>query len=246
MDISSFMNPASPDSGGTAGQFSNALDDGLDREAFLKMLVAQLNNQDPMNPQEGHEFAAQLAQFSTVEQLQSLNKQFTEQTSLLGGLGDTVEDSMESQGEEIASLRNTMEINRATNFIGRTIETKGNTVSWRGEGAAPLTATLAEPAAQAEITVRDAQGTVVRTFTATDLQAGPQAFPWNGLMDNGETAPPGAYTFNVRATDAQGNRVSAEPMTIGTVDRVSFGTDGTKLWIGDVGIPLSDVRSMRS
>lgn len=246
MDISSFMNPAAPVNGGSNGQFSNALDDDLDREAFLKMLVAQLNNQDPMNPQEGHEFAAQLAQFSTVEQLQSLNKQFAEQMTLLGALGDTVGDSMESQGEEIASLRNTMEINRATNFIGRTIETPGNTVSWSGDGAAPITATLTKPAAQAEITVRDGQGTVVRTFTATDLQAGPQAFPWNGLMDNGETAPPGAYTFNVRATDAQGNRVSAEPMTVGTVDRVSFGADGTKLWIGDVSIPLSEVRTMRS
>jgi flagellar basal-body rod modification protein FlgD len=246
MDISSFMNPADPVNGGSNGQFTGALDDGLNREAFLKMLVAQLSNQDPMNPQDGHEFAAQLAQFSTVEQLQSLNQRSAQQMNLLSGLGETVGTSMESQGEEIASLRNTMEISRATNFIGRTIETKGNTVSWRGEGAAPLTATLAQPAAQAEITVRDAQGTVVRTFTATDLQAGPQAFPWNGLMDNGETAPPGAYTFDVRATDAQGNRVSAEPMTVGTVDRVSFGTDGTKLWIGDVSIPLSDVRSMRS
>jgi len=246
MDISSFMNPAAPFNGGSNGQFTGALDNGLGRDAFLKMLVAQLNNQDPMNPQDGHEFAAQLAQFSTVEQLQSLNQRSTQQMDLLSGLGETVGTSMESQGEEIAALRNTMEISRATNFIGRTIETKGNTVSWSGDGAAPLTATLAAPAAQAEITVRDGAGNVVRTFTATDLQAGPQAFPWNGLMDTGETAPPGAYTFNVRATDAQGNRVSAEPMTVGTVDRVSFGTDGTKLWIGDVGIPLSDVRSMRS
>jgi len=245
MDISSFMNAAGS-SQEQENRFTGALNDGLDREAFLKMLVAQLSNQDPMNPQEGHEFAAQLAQFSTVEQLQSLNKQFAEQMQLMSSLGEDVGNSMASQGEEMTAMRNTMEINRATSFIGRTIETRGNTVSWSGEGAAPITATLAKPAAQAEITVRDGKGNVVRTFTETDLQSGPQTFPWNGLMDNGETAPPGAYTFNVRATDAGGNRVSAEPMTIGTVDRVSFGEEGILLWIGNASIPMGDVRSAGS
>ncbi len=249
MDISQFINPSqteqSRSSENGSNNFAGALDDGLDREAFLKMLVAQLNNQDPLNPQEGHEFAAQLAQFSTVEQLQSLNKQFAGQSEILEVLQEEFGDQMTTQNEKIESLRSGMQLNRATSLIGQTIETKGNQVSWSGSGAAPLNVHFDKPAATATVTVRDSDGNVVRTLEATDIQQGPQTFPWDGMMDDGETAPPGAYTFQVRAEDSNGNRVPTETITIGTVDRVSFEGDGKALlWMGNVSIPLSEVRSM--
>ena len=102
-DIASVTSNASVNTGGA---ITSAMKGGvMGKDDFLKMLVAQLKHQDPMNPMEGQEFAAQLAQFSSVEQLVQLNKQY------------------ETQAESTAALAESLANNGALSTIGRTVQT---------------------------------------------------------------------------------------------------------------------------
>ncbi len=216
----------------------------LNRDDFLQLLVAQLANQDPLNPQEGHEFAAQLAQFSSVEQLSNISSTLalhSEQLALLS------EGSAAAAGQQIAlanAINDRTTLSAATALIGQTVEAAGDTAVWNGTDPAALSFRLDAPAAEVTVTVRDANGAVVRTITPGHLGEGAHVPAWDGLTDDGTPAEPGAYTFSVAATDADGEAVSATTFTRGRVDRISIDADGAKLWIGPFAVALDDVLSV--
>ena len=198
----------------------------LGKEEFLRLLVTQLSNQDPMNPMQGQEFAAQLAQFSSVEQLININ------------------ESVSAQGEMQQLLSQGINSGVAAGLIGKQVEAAGNQVGWQGEGEVPLQFELATAAPSATLTLRDAAGNVAHTLELKNLKAGRHAIEWNGENDGGARLPQGVYSFEVNAVDTDGNPVAAAPSTRGRVDRVSFGQDGIRLWLGDVSIPMSAVQSV--
>jgi len=117
------------ESGGN-GALSQATSANLGKNDFLKLLTTQLQNQDPSNPMKGKDFAAQLAQFSSVEQLTNISGQIEEQGKSDGALAQSINDSV------------------ATDLIGQTVETSGNTLQWTGEGEAPLSVDLERPASR--------------------------------------------------------------------------------------------------
>jgi flagellar basal-body rod modification protein FlgD len=213
----------------------------LDRDDFLQLLVAQLANQDPTNPQSGHEFAAQLAQFSSVEQLSNISGTLavhSEQLALLSE-GSAAAAAQQAQLSGLISDRTTLAT--ASAMIGQTVEAAGNTAVWDGSAAAPLPFRLDQPAAAVTITVRNAEGAVVRTIEPGHLGGGAHAPAWDGLADDGTPAEPGAYTFQVEAADADGEPVDVTTYTRGQVDRITIEEDGARLWIGPFAIALDEV-----
>lgn len=126
---------------GGKGALSQATSANLGKNDFLKLLTTQLQNQDPSNPMKGKDFAAQLAQFSSVEQLTNISGQIEEQGKSDGALAQSINDSM------------------ATDLIGRTVKTSGNTLQWTGEGEATFGVDLERPASEATVTIRDAGAT---------------------------------------------------------------------------------------
>ena len=132
-------------------------------------------------------------------------------------------------------------LSAATALIGQTVEAAGNTTVYDGTDPAPLSFTLDKPAASVTITVRDADGNVVRTIEPGHLGSGSHVPTWDGLTDDGTPAEPGAYTFKVEATDTDGESVAVTTYTRGRVDRISIDEDGAKLWIGSFAIALDDV-----
>lgn len=216
----------------------------LDRDAFLQLLVTQLSNQDPLNPQDGHEFAAQLAQFSSVEQLTSIGETLAGQTQLLAGLSQGLNASSIRQEELSALLTQRADLASATGLIGQTIEAEGNHTVWNGTDRAPMGFELGGPSAHTTVTVRDENGRAVRTMELGHLGQGRHAPSWDGTGDDGRTLPPGTYTFDVIATDTDGDTVEATPFTQGRVDRITIEADGITLWIGTHGVPLADLRSL--
>ncbi len=222
MEIASTFNPIDPNQNpGTTGASSV-----LGQDEFLKLLVTQLSNQDPLNPLSGQEFAAQLAQFSSVEQLVNI--------------GNTVEQN----GATMDLLNQTTNAGIASSLIGSTVEALGNEVGFDGTESIPMAFDLEANAADVTVTIHDTAGNLVRTLTLGPNDKGQRDFEWDGKNDNGETVQQGQYTFDVSATDANGVAVSSSTIVRGTVDRVTFGAEGILLWIGDSSISLANITTV--
>lgn len=198
----------------------------LGRDDFLKLLTTQLSNQDPLNPMDGQEFAAQLAQFSSVEQL--LN----------------IKDSIEGLMEANSQLASSMNSGVAAGLIGKTIEAPGDTTYLEQGETRDVHFELDADAAQATITIRNEAGTTVRTLSPGALDEGTQRIEWDGLDENGNAAPSGFYSYSVDARDADGNAIEVDTFMSGRVDRVTFERDGIRLWVGDTPVGMQDVVSV--
>jgi flagellar basal-body rod modification protein FlgD len=198
----------------------------MGKEEFLRLLVTQLSNQDPLNPLDGQEFAAQLAHFTSVEQL--LN----------------IQQTLVANGELNSMLAQGINSGVASGLIGRVIEADGAQIVWDGASAAGSGFELDGAATEVTVTVRDASGNVVRTLTLGPTESGRHALDWDGRDDNGAIVPKGAYRMDVAAKDGEGSNIAAQTFLSGRVDRVTFGQDGIKLWIGDLAVAMGRVRSV--
>jgi flagellar basal-body rod modification protein FlgD len=199
----------------------------MGKEEFLRLLVTQLSNQDPMNPLDGQEFAAQLAHFTSVEQL--LN----------------IQQTLVANGELNSVLAQGINSGVASGLIGRTIEADGAALLWDGSTTGGAGFDLAGAATEVHVTIRDAAGNIVRVLDLGSTEAGKHTIDWNGRDANGATVPKGTYTMEVSARDTNGDRIPTQTFTAGRVERVTFGQDGIKLWIGELGIAMGKVRSVQ-
>lgn len=200
----------------------------LGKQDFLKLLTTQLKAQDPMSPMKGQEFAAQLAQFSSLEQLLNINETLSGQSSSNGLLASRLNSSM------------------AADFLGKEVQAGGNALQWTGDGDVPLGFDLAGPATDVRLTIRDATGNPVFQQDMGGLNAGFHEFAWDGTNADGEDVARGSYSFTVEAADSNGTAIEASPYQSGTVDRVTFGEGEPTLWVNGSQIPLSQVRSLAS
>lgn len=198
----------------------------LGKQDFLQLLTTQLKTQDPMNPMKGQEFAAQLAQFSSLEQLLNINETLGSQSTSNGLLAARLNRSV------------------AADFLGKQVQAGGNVLQWNGEDEVPLGFELAGPAADVTVTIRDATGRPVFQQDMGGLTAGFHEFAWDGNNGDGDEVPRGRYTFTIEAADTNGTAVEAAPFQNGAVDRVTFSDGEPTLWVNDTPIPLSQVRSL--
>lgn len=190
-------------SGLGAGALTQALggDKSLGQEAFLKLLVAQLQNQDPLNPQENHEFVAQLAQFSSLEQSIGINARL----------------------DELALQNRGLQNSQVVGLVGKQAIVRGNIVTLRGQGEfVPISFNLENAAQEATVTIRDASGRSVRTLQVGARAAGNVTVQWNGQDDTGLPQPAGPYQVTVTAKNEAGGPVSLSQQTSGTIQSVSF------------------------
>lgn len=191
-------------------------------QRFLKLLVTQLNNQDPLNPLDNAQLTSQLAQMSTVSGIEKLNT----------ALQSLVAQSGSSQALQAASL------------IGRAVLVPGSQVALVGGTAAPFGIDLQGGADSLEATVVDAAGNVVRTFDMGAQSAGVKPMSWDGRSDAGAQLADGAYTIQVSAT-AGGNAVAANALTLSTVASVAQSSAGVTLNLNNGGTAsLSSVKQI--
>jgi flagellar basal-body rod modification protein FlgD len=139
-----------------------------------------------------------------------------------------------------------MNLSTASALIGQTVEVASNEITWNGSDPASFGFELAGPAADATVTVRDADGQVVRTIALGERGHGRHAVTWDGLGDDGAPVPEGDYTFEVSAQNTDGGDVASTSYVRATVDRITIEGSGVLLWFGTRSVPLSDLRSVIS
>jgi flagellar basal-body rod modification protein FlgD len=212
---------ASADTALAAGTAAAQPGGALGKDQFLKLLIAQMQNQDPMAPMDGTQMATQLAQFSSLEQLQQINTTLTSQQT--------------SSGSLLGAIQSTA----AINTIGHTVVAVGNQVQVGGaSGATTVTANLAGASSGGTIHILNSAGTEVGTTTFGAVQGGRQSFnlgnATKGLSD-------GTYTYSIDAKDSSGGPVAVQTYTSGRVDGVSTGQNGLVLTAGGLTIPYANV-----
>jgi flagellar basal-body rod modification protein FlgD len=192
-----------------------AAETALGKDAFLKMLVAQLKNQNPLSPLDGTDFAAQLAQFSSLEQLTNMSTQMENLTSSIGSMVNS----------------------QLVTMIGSEVTANGNTITADGT-AKTLTYSLASDISSGEIGIYDSNGSLVATLPIGSAGAGTNTAVWDS---SGRT---GTYTFAVSGTDLQGNSVSGTTMTTGAVTGVNFQGGTSYLVVNGQNVAFGDIVSV--
>jgi flagellar basal-body rod modification protein FlgD len=211
---------ATPDATTTQAAMKKSM--GMNKDDFMKLFIAQLQYQDPLKPQDPSAMLNQLSQLSLVEQSYNSNT--------------ALNNMLTAQNNSISLT--------AVSFIGKDVKANGNAVSFDGSTPSTLEFTLSLPTATTQVSIADATGKTVRTAALGSSTAGDKVFSWDGRDDSGALLPAGAYTFAVRATDANGKTLPATTFTTGRVDGVNLSGSTPQLSIGTTSVGLGDVISM--
>ncbi len=173
---------------------------------FLSLLVAQMRNQDPLNPLDNAQVTSQLAQLSTVQGIETMNKTLLELADRLGA-------------DQLA---------QAASLIGRDVLVPGKTLHFDGEGNSRFGVDLDTPADTVKVSVFDAGGRLVSAINAGALGAGEHLFAWDGIGDDGSRVAAGEYRIEISAT-GQGKAVATDVLAVGRVLGAARADGGTEL-----------------
>lgn len=195
----------------TAGTSSSTkkdkTDDIMGKEDFLTLLVAQLKNQDPLNPDDPTEFTAQLAQFSSLEQLTNINESLENMAV------------SNANSDRFATLQT----------IGKNVIYQDSSFSYNGEDGAQLGYKLDGEASAVTMSIKR-NGATIKTLDGTELSKGNHILNWDGLTESGAVAERGEYTISVSVQTADGTSIAASPLIQSEVTGVDLtGEFGGKL-----------------
>jgi flagellar basal-body rod modification protein FlgD len=197
----------------------------LGKDEFLRLLIAQLENQDPLNPLEDTEFVAQLATFSSLEQLMGANT------------------NLENIAIGQASLINA----QALDLIGKeALMESGDEIRIRNGKPDGLVYAVPRPASSATLTVYSADGTPARVFDLERNPSGRITLDWDGTDSDGNVLPDGDYRIEIHATDLEGEPMALAVFQSIPIDGVHFGDGGIALISGDREIPFELIMEIRA
>ncbi|NJD07060.1 MAG: flagellar hook assembly protein FlgD [Methylococcaceae bacterium] len=187
----------------------------LGQDVFMKLLVAQLQNQNPLNPQDGKDFVAQLAQFSVVEGIESMKSAFSDFSS----------SSAQGQGLQMANL------------VGKNVLVAADRGVLDSSGSVRGKLNLADPSDRVTVDIYDESGKAIRSIDLGAQPAGEVEFTWDGKLDDGITvAPKGVYGIKAKALQNGGGQLALQPQVEAPVESVVMGgANGVQVDLGVLG-----------
>lgn len=199
--------------------------DELGQSEFLKLMIAQLNNQDPMKPMDNGDFISQMAQFSAVTGLTKLQESF-----------DSLAVSLQSN-----------QALQASSLVGRTVMVSSGTGTLPQGGTLSGVVELPASSSNLTINIQDAAGQVVRRLELGPQASGEAIFNWDGIADNGSAMQPGRYYISAETQTTSGTE-ALETLVSAAVDSVTMGKPGQGMTLnladGNT-VELSSVRSIK-
>jgi flagellar basal-body rod modification protein FlgD len=195
----------------------------LGKDDFMHLMLTQLKHQDPMNPMESDQYAAQLAQFSSLEQLENLNKSMT--------------TSIEANYQLASSVNNTM----ASNFIGKDVKLNTTTIGYVGQDEVQLGFELAGQSSKTTIKILDESGKEIKTIENLSTKGGYHKVSWDFTDNAGKKVKEGNYTFKVDSPGYKDETIHNSSYIVGNIKAIKFTPDGTKVLIEGQEYNLSDV-----
>ena len=206
---------------------SAAKNDLGNKDIFLKLLVAQMENQDPLKPQDATAMSSQLAQFNMVEQQTSTNKLLEQLVAASSGSSSGATD-----------------FGNAASYLGHSVTVDQTVINFDGTTSQDFNVSMDATSGDSMVFIYDTNGNLVRSMVGS-LNAGDNAISWDGLTDSGAIAPSGSYVVGVSALDTSGNEIGYTVQMTGIVEGVRFGPSGTELIVDGRSVLLSDITELR-
>ena len=183
----------------------------MDRDAFLKLLITQLENQDPTEPMKDEDFVAQLAQFTSVEKM----------TQIADGV------------DRLNQGANQNHMLDAVSFIGREVTAEGSTLSKDADGVSSMTYELGSAVQKLSFNVFDPSGNIIRTVEFGPTQSGQHTFTWDGRDYLGRDMPVGQYAVGIAAEKENGEPIQVDSQVSGRVTGIRNHNGETLLTLAD-------------
>jgi len=199
----------------------------LGKDDFLRLLVAKMEHQDPLDPMGDEDFIAQLAQFSSLEQMNNI--------------ADGIEKSNEFDFLQMQSINNTM----AAGLIGKEVEASFQGIYVENGQPVKLNFTNTEFAPEMKFDILDESGTPVTSIWIDDVQTGPGSVDWDARDSIGNTVPDGYYTVQATGYAPNGSEFSPMLAMVGVVDSITYRDGGAFLRVDGTEIALGDVSTIR-
>jgi flagellar basal-body rod modification protein FlgD len=217
MTVSSISSALAASLASSSSSNSSSTSSTLSTDDFLQLLVTQLENQNPLDPENTTDFMNQLVSYASYSQQESTNNSMS----------------------QLVSSMNSLLASNGIGYIGQTIEAKGDTTTLQ-DGQATWGYSLTSDAQNVSISVQDQDGNTVWTGSG-ETSEGSHTFTWDGTTSSGSTAPDGDYTISVSATNSDGTSVLDYTSVIGTVTGVDSSSGTPQLIVGDTTVDLSNV-----
>jgi flagellar basal-body rod modification protein FlgD len=196
----------------------------MGKDDFLKLMTAQMKNQDPIHPLKNEEMAAQLAQFSALEQMLNVNQNL---------------EKMQQQQKPQDNIL-------AASLIGKNVVTESNRFNFEKGTEQPLKFDIPKDSKATTVSVVDAKGEIIREIELGALKKGQQNIVWDGKAKNGAEMGKGEYSFRVTATDENETPIQVSTSTAGLVTGVVFENGKAHLIVGDAKIPFDTVNKIEN
>ncbi|MFP4453118.1 MAG: flagellar hook assembly protein FlgD [Desulfobacterales bacterium] len=190
----------------------------LGKDDFLGLLVAQLKNQDPLNPSDPTEFTGQLAQFSSLEQMNNISQGIED----LGGIKDEI--------GRMSSL----------SLIGRSVLAETDTLEFNGDSA-EIGYSFPDTAESGEIRIKDGNGNTVDSILVNEPPQGNNFLAWDGTDSEGQPVPEGTYYLEAAGKDKDGRETEGSALAETLVTGADFSGSGSTLLTGNGKLELSDI-----
>lgn len=218
------ISPVATDTNGNP--ITSATQKALGKDDFLQLLITKLTNQDPLNPLQDEDFIAQLAQFSSLEQMNNIN--------------DSLGKSLDWDYLQMQTINNTM----ATSLIGREVSASYAGVYLDDINEPGISFVTDRYSDSVTVDILNSESAKIRTIKAADLGAGTQTFTWDGRDSRGNRVDEGYYQVKVTAVDSEGTSYNPSTLLKGKVTSVSYKDGSAFLQVNGVEIPLADIRAI--
>lgn len=194
----------------------------LGKDDFLKLMMLQLKHQDPTNPMDGSQFASQLAQFGSLEQLTNMN--------------ESLDNSIAANYQLTQSINNTL----TAALIGKDVKLEGNDITYNGQEETSFGYNLPVNADEVTVNIYDSNNKLIKTIKNLPNSGGDHKLSWDFTDNEGRNISFGEYRFEVEAKQAN-KQLTISSYKIGSISSVKFTEEGTKLIVNGVEYYLSEV-----
>jgi len=220
----SFIAPVATDTNGDPKVTGAA--QSLGKDDFLNLLVTKLQHQDPMNPMDDEDFIAQLAQFSSLEQMASI--------------ADGIESSNQWDYLQMQSLNNMM----AAGLIGKEVVADFSGVYLDSTNEPSISYTLDKVATEIKFEIRDESGKLIETIVVDNPEMGEGSVKWDGKDSRGNRAPQGFYTVEAIASLGDGGTFTPNLQIVGIATTITYRDGASFVTVNGTEVTLGDIKSL--